>query len=87
MSDIEQTVAGLAERVDRLEMQLGSLLRQLGISTQEAPAWTASPEIVDLVLKGKTIEAIKAFREQSGASLKDAKTFIDSLDPRIAPHR
>jgi ribosomal protein L7/L12 len=59
----------------------------MGISTQEAPAWRASPEVIDLVIKGMKNEAIRAFREESGASLKDAKTFVDSLDPRLAPSR
>ncbi len=87
MADNEQAIAGLAERVSKLEMQMGYLLRQMGISTQEAPAWTASPQVIDLVVKGMKNEAIRTFREESGASLKDAKTFIESLAPRLASMR
>jgi len=34
---------------------------------------------VALVRQGKTAEAIKLFRQETGASLKDAKTFIETL--------
>ena len=65
--------------VEKMEAQLGFLYRSLGIATQEAPGWKASPELIELVRKGDKLAAIKAFREESGASLKDAKEFIESL--------
>jgi hypothetical protein len=35
--------------------------------------------VVDLLLAGKKIQAIKCYREQTGSSLKEAKDLIDSL--------
>jgi ribosomal protein L7/L12 len=79
----DPTMADLTQRVEKLEAQMAYLLKDLGISTQQAPAWSPSPEIVDLVMKGKKIAAIKAYREQTGAGLKEAMAVIDSLDPRV----
>lgn len=39
----------------------------------------ASPEIVALVRSGKPIQAIKAYRQMTGAGLKEAKDAIDGL--------
>lgn len=37
------------------------------------------PEIVALVQAGKLIQAIKAYRQMTGADLKESKNVIDSL--------
>lgn len=43
---------------------------------------TAPEEVVRLVRQGKKVTAIKAFREHTGASLKQAKDVVDRLDGR-----
>ncbi len=35
--------------------------------------------VIDLLLAGKKVQAIKCYREQTGTSLKEAKDLIDSL--------
>ncbi len=79
MSDNHQEIEKIKIRLEKLESQMAFLQRSLGITTNEAPGWKASPEIIEMVQKGDTIAAIKAFREQTGASLKDAKNFIESI--------
>lgn len=79
MHDIKEEIAEIKTRLDRLEARLGFLYRHLGISAQAAPGWRASPALLELVKKGDRIAAIKAFREETGASLKDAKNFIETL--------
>ena len=37
-------------------------------------------KLMDLIKSGEKIEAIKLFREMTGASLKDAKDTIDGLE-------
>ena len=69
----------LKERIEKLESRMDFLLRRLGISLKEAPDWKASSKIIELVKMGDKKGAIKAFMEESGASLKDAKTFIESI--------
>lgn len=79
MSDSNQEIEKIKMRLEKLESQMTFLQRSLGITTNDAPAWKASPEIIELIRRGDKIEAIKAFREQTGASLKDAKNFIESI--------
>jgi len=79
MADLKQEIAEIKARLEKIEAQLGFLYRSLGIAMREAPEWKASPELIELVRKGDKIAAIKVFREESGASLKDAKEFIESL--------
>ncbi len=79
MSDSKQEIVEIRIRLEKLESQLSFLYRSLGITTQEVPNWQASSALLELVRKGDKIAAIKAFREETGASLKDAKDFIESL--------
>jgi len=72
-------IESLKERIEKLESQMHYLLRSLGIESGEPPSWRPSSKVLELLASGKKIEAIKAFREASGASLKDAKMFIESL--------
>ena len=79
-----------AERIDRLERQVQYLLRYVGVDPETAaadlgafgagpPPAAASPEIVALVQGGKPIQAIKVYRQMTGAGLKEAKDAIDAL--------
>ncbi len=79
MSDINKEMAAIKTRLEKIEAQLGFLFRSLGITAGEAPAGRASAAVLELVARGDKIAAIKAFREETGASLKDAKEFIESL--------
>jgi ribosomal protein L7/L12 len=72
-------ISELRKRVERLEGRMDFLFRSLGINEEQAPAWKPSPRVLDLLRRGKKVEAIKALREESGASLKDAKNFIEGL--------
>lgn len=38
-----------------------------------------TPEIRDLVARGQHIQAIKAYRDETGAGLKEAKDAIDAF--------
>jgi hypothetical protein len=69
----------LRERIEKLESQMNFLKRRLGISFNEAPNWKASSKIIELIKKGDKKAAIRAFMEESGADLKDAKIFIESI--------
>lgn len=80
MSYTEMQVFELGQRVAKLERQMAFLLENSGLKYQDHPNRDVSPEILDLVRRGRKIEAIKVYREQTGASLKLAKDFIDSLE-------
>ena len=79
-----------AERIDRLERQVRYLLRYVGVDPEIAasddPSFAAaplqaaaSPEIVALIRAGKPIQAIKVYRQMTGAGLKESKDVIDAL--------
>ncbi len=80
MSNTEDEILELKRRVTNLEAQVTFLLRNLGIAYAELPCWQVSPEIMELVRRGRKTEAIKLFRQETGAGLKDAKEFIESLE-------
>ncbi len=69
----------LLQRVAKLERQVTFLLEHLGLEYEEDLTEGASPEVLELMRRGKKIDAIKLFREETGLGLKEAKDFIDSL--------
>ncbi len=79
MSDNEQELEKIRARLEKLETQMSYLCRNLGIGSEEVPTWNASATVVNLIRKGDKIAAIKAFIDETGANLKDAKDYIESL--------
>lgn len=79
MENVERELAGIKERLERIEVQLRFLFKRLGISTQDAPAAKASPVVIDLLSRGDRKGAMRAFMAETGASLKDAKKLVESL--------
>jgi ribosomal protein L7/L12 len=57
---------------------------ELAMSAESAgDAKSVASEIKKLVKKGRTIEAIKIYREHHGCSLKEAKEAIDELSAQL----
>lgn len=79
MSDIKQDVAEIKKRLEELESRMSFLFRRLNIGAEEVPNWNASPEIIELMKRGDKVAAIRAFMNETGSSLKDAKNFIEAL--------
>ncbi len=73
-------VARLTQRVAKLERTVGFLLEYFHLKVPNAMDSAVSQELIDLVRRGKKIEAIKLYREQTGLGLKEAKEFIERLD-------
>jgi len=71
-------MAEIKARLEKVEAQLGFLFRNQGLMAREAPPGHASAAVLELAARGDKIAAIKAFREETGASLKDAKEFVES---------
>ena len=72
----------LHARVAKLERMVDFLLDHLQLDYQDSDYKQhsgASMEVMDLVLRGKKIQAIKQYRRETGAGLKEAKDFIDSI--------
>ena len=74
----------ISSRLDEQEARWQALLRHLGVD----PSKLAEPSDEVKVLAsrpGARIEAIKAYRQQTGAGLKEAKAVIDKLIARAGP--
>jgi ribosomal protein L7/L12 len=80
MSYNDSELYKLRQRVAKLERQVAFLTERLGVAYHDEPDIGVSPEILDLLRRGRKIQAIKLYRQETGAGLKDAKDFIDSLD-------
>jgi len=66
-----------ARRIAYLERRVSELSKQLGI--EEAPM----TEVQELIAQGLKINAIKLYREQTGASLAASKDAIDAMQAQM----
>lgn len=66
----------LEARLDRLEQKLDAALTQLGVAIESAKP---PSEVLGLLQAGRKIEAIKAYRNATGAGLAEAKAFVEQL--------
>ena len=69
----------LDRRLARIERQLDLIMRRLEIEEPESPL----PGVVAELEQGRKINAIKIYREQTGAGLAEAKAAVE----RIASER
>jgi len=82
MLNAERQASAIRRDVARVDRKLNLILRQMNISFEEFTGM--SDRVKDLARDpGRKIEAIKAYREETGAGLAEAKqaveAFIDSL--------
>ena len=59
----------------RLERKIDLILEHLGLDLNQG----VREKIMELMKADKKIEAIKIYREQTGAGLKEAKDYVESL--------
>lgn len=74
----------LIARIEALEAQVAELYRLVdhprpAPTGDTAAATSFPPEVVQLALSGKKIEAIKLLRERTTLSLAEAKTVVDHI--------
>ena len=69
--------------LSRLEAKLDALLKHEGIRFD--PFSDCPPAVVDALRRGRKIDAVKAYREATGAGLKEAKDYVEELQRRAAP--
>jgi hypothetical protein len=76
--DLEAAMQGLAKRLDYIEEHLVHLGQAVGYPYAPMNSGVP-PEIRELVRAGKTLDALKRYREVTGASLAQAKAVVMSL--------
>jgi len=81
MSEIQyhEMVRQLQARVAKLERTVEFLLTKLELEYVDQPPNDVDPEVFRLARAGKPFDAIKLYREKTGADLLTAKKFIESL--------
>ena len=67
-------------RLMRLERKLDLLLKNAGIHYD--PAADVPEEVLNALRQGRKIEAIKLYRQATGAGLAEAKVFVEELQAR-----
>ena len=72
---VQRQVARIERRLDRTERKLDAVLDHLGVTLAEPEL----PEVRAYLREGKKIEAIKAYRQQTGAGLAEAKDAVERL--------
>ena len=77
---VSQSIAAVSRRIEAVEWNGARLRTQAGLQWQEPPAPEGpDAEIVALVAAGNKLEAIKRYRELTGADLATAKQAVDQL--------
>ncbi len=74
------------ERLAKLEKEMEELKRaqwmRISSTTDEPPA-EVTDEILELIYSNQKLEAVKSYKKLSGASLMDAKRFIEQLTRKL----
>ncbi|MCX5187700.1 ribosomal protein L7/L12 [Streptomyces sp. NBC_00268] len=73
---IETRARRIDRRTARLERKVDLLLEQLGIQDVDP----AQDQVSALVRQGKKIQAIKLYRDITGADLVEAKNAVESME-------
>jgi hypothetical protein len=79
----DQDFQQLRSRVLQLEDQVAFLYKHLGVTFVPEAGLGDDPRIVDLLQKGKTIDAIKVYRELTRCGLADAKRGVEDIQRRL----
>jgi ribosomal protein L7/L12 len=71
----------LRQRVAKLERTVAFLLDQLKLQYVDTPPSEHEyPGVVELMQKGKKLEAVALYRQLTGVGLDEAKSYIETLD-------
>jgi ribosomal protein L7/L12 len=68
-----------AARLTAVERKLDAVMKHLEI---EEPAPSEDPEVVAHLVKGEFIQAIKVYRDRTGAGLAEAKDAVEQIAHR-----
>ena len=75
---LEAHFKSINERLARIESQVALVSRRLDIPFEE-PAAKVPPEVVELARAGKTLDAVKRYRELTDASFDEARAVVVGL--------
>jgi large subunit ribosomal protein L7/L12 len=73
-------VQTLEARVKRLQRGLDSVAEHVGFTLPESTVGSPSAAVLAFLDQGRKIEAIKQYRVETGAGLKDAKEAVEAFE-------
>jgi len=73
------SVAELTRRMRLLEAKVDFMLKELKIEFVDDTAEPYAAQVNALVAQGKVLDAIRYYREQTGADMASAKAFVEGL--------
>ena len=79
----QQEIAYLKGRVGRLEARLEFIYKHLGVVFVEGSDLTDPPKVIEALKANNLIEAIKAYRMATKASLEEAKSAVEGIRARL----
>jgi ribosomal protein L7/L12 len=74
-SATDRRLARVDRRLARVEEKLDAIAGHLGVALTEPDL----PQVREFLRQGKKIQAIKAYRESTGADLKEARDAVERL--------
>jgi hypothetical protein len=77
-ADLQRIFNRINDRIRAIEDHLAVLSQQAGVP-YDRPGDDAPPEVVELARSGKQLEAIKKYRELTGADFDTARTVVGGL--------
>lgn len=77
-SSLQAELEPLRQRCRSIEAQLAILSEKVGVPYIN-PSATVPPEVADLALAGRRLDAMKRYRELTGASADEARAVIQGL--------
>ncbi|MEU8968446.1 ribosomal protein L7/L12 [Streptomyces monashensis] len=78
IASIQSRLSGMDKRLVRIERRLALVADRLGV--EQSDEERAQRERIQALLReGKQVAAIKAYREMTGADLKEAKDAVDRM--------
>jgi ribosomal protein L7/L12 len=82
---VDRHLLEIEQRLALVEARLEQLFEHLDIAPRESPGGEGAdpvndPEIQDLLVKGNKAQAVKRYRELTGAGIADAQRAIDEAE-------
>jgi ribosomal protein L7/L12 len=78
-SDLSLRLGDLSRRLSALERKVDFILTALKLDYQEPPEPAYMAQIRALVAQHMIVDAIKLYRENTGASMSDAKNYVETM--------
>ncbi len=79
----EQQFSDLRRRVAHLEGQVAFLYEHLGMSFVAEAQLEDDPKIIEALKGGNLLQAMKVYRENTGASMDDARKAVEEIQGRL----